>query len=163
MIGFLQTISLFFQSAFVATNILGLPGNILSLVFPLIWWLTGHLTGSEFLIIATLVATAEVLEQIIGFQAGKKAGLNNKSMIFSFIGAIALGIMMAPILLGFGALIGAFAGAFLGTFLYEYMATQNSDLAIQRGLAALKGRFLGTMIKLSLGVASVVISASYLF
>lgn len=162
-ISLLKIISLLFQSVFVASSVLGIPGNIISLIFPMIWWLTGYITGMQFAIILVVIGAGEVFEQMLGIVTGKKAGLNNRSMICSFIGAIVLGILMSPIMFGLGAIAGAFIGAFAGAFIYEYLTTKDMSVAIDRGFAALKGRVLGTILKLALGVSSIIISTIYMF
>jgi hypothetical protein len=163
IIASLKVLTLLLQFVFVLSSVLGIPGNIISVVFPLVWWIAGYITGWQFLIISVIIIIGEVLEQLLGIITGKKSGLDNKSMIFSFIGAIILGILMAPIFFGLGAVLGAFIGAFGGTFVYEYVTTGDFSLSIERGMASLKGKFLGTIIKLALGVSSVVLSAIYLF
>jgi hypothetical protein len=159
----LKIISIFFQTTFVISSLIGLPGNIISIVFPAIWWLTGYLTIGQFLLILTIIVAGEILEQFFSIATGKKAGINNKSIIISFVTSIILSILMSPILFGIGAIIGAFLGAFLGTFLYEYMTTSDIAISINKGIASLKGRFLGSILKLAIGVSSVVISIIYLF
>ncbi len=163
MIGILFILTSLLQLICVAASIIGLPGNIISLIFPFLWWIGDKLTGFQFILIIVLIITGEILEQFISIMTGKKTGVNNKSLFFSFIGAIVLSILMSPILLGIGAIIGAFLGAYLGTYLYELYSTRDKQLATQRGFAALKGKFLGTIFKFSLGISSVVITTVSLF
>ncbi len=163
MIGIFFIFTCLLQLIFVAISIIGLPGNIISLIFPFLWWIGDKLTGFQFLLILLLIIAGEVLEQFTGIMTGKKIGMNNKSLFFSFVAAIVLSIIMAPIFFGLGAIIGAFLGAFLGTYVYELYATKNKQLATQRGFAALKGKFLGTILKFSLGISSVVITTVSLF
>ena len=163
MIASIKILTILFQFVFILSSIIGIPGNIISLIFPMIWWLAGFINIWQFIIIAIIIIIGEILEQFLSVASGKKAGVNNKSMILSFITAIVLSILMAPIFFGIGAVIGAFLGAFLGTFVYEYIVNADFSLAIERGLASLKGKFLGTILKLALGVSSVIITAVYLF
>jgi len=163
MIGILYILSSIFQLAFVAISVIGLPGNIISLIFPIIWWINDKLSGFQFFIILTLIITGEVLEQFAGVVTGKKTGMNNKSLFFSFAGAIFLSIFMAPLFFGLGAIIGAFAGAFAGTYFYEIITTNNKEIAFTRGIAALKGRFLGTILKFTLGISASIYTTISLF
>ncbi len=163
MITILILISSVLQLLFVGISLIGLPGNIVSLIFPFIWWIADKLNGFQFIIIIVLIMAGEVLEQFAGVITGKKTGMGGKSLFFSFIGAILLSIFMAPLFFGLGAILGAFIGAFAGTYAYELITTKNKQLARERGIAALKGKFLGTMLKLTLGISTVVFTTVSLF
>lgn len=146
---------LIFQCLFVLSNLVGLPGNILSLISPLILLIWGNLTIKYFILIIVIIAIGEILEFLSSYISGKFFGLNKVSIYFSIGFAIILGIVMAPIFFGIGAIIGTFLGAFLGTFIYEFFTTKNLLLSIKRGLISLTGKITGTVIKLSLGFTTV--------
>jgi uncharacterized protein YqgC (DUF456 family) len=163
MISILFVISSLFQFLFVGISLIGLPGNILSLIFPILWWIGDKLNGGQFFAIILLIILGEIAEQFTSIASGKKSGINNKSLIISFISSIFLSIFLAPFFFGLGAIAGAFLGAFLGTYLYEFITTKDKQLSIKRGIAVLKGRLLGTILKLSLGISSVVYTTVSLF
>ncbi len=157
----MKTVVLIFQFIFVLLNLVGLPGNIISLAFPLILLIWGNLTIKYFVLIVIIIGIGELLEFLSTYLSGKYFGLDNKSIYFSIAFAIILGILMAPILFGIGAVIGTFLGAFLGTFLYEIFTTKNLLTSIKRGLISLTGKVTGTFIKIVLGLTTVYLT--YLF
>ena len=152
---------IFVQFLLIITNVIGLPGNVLSLSIPLILLIWGNLTWKYFLLIAVIIAIGEVLEFLSTYLSGKYFGLNKKSIYSSIIFAIIFGILMAPIFFGIGAIIGTFFGAFLGTFLYEIITSKDLFLSFKRGLISLTGKITGTLIKISLGFTSIYITYLY--
>jgi len=154
---------LIMQFIFVLVNLIGLPGNILSLIIPLIFLIASKITVFQFLIIVVLILIGEVIEFLFGYYAGKNVGTVKGSFTFSVICSIICAIFMAPIFFGLGSIIGAFLGAFVGTFLYELVATKDLKLALTRGVASFKGRFLGTFSKIILGIATVIMSGFYIY
>jgi uncharacterized protein YqgC (DUF456 family) len=148
-------LSLFLQCTFVFVNLLGLPGNMVAVIFPLLWWLGGFITPNEFFSILLVIASAEAVEFAASYFVGKKYGVSNASFVASIIGSIIGGIFGAGFLLGIGAVLGTFAGAFLGTYIYEYTKYTDHRTAMQRGLATFFGRFIGTGMKMVMGFIAV--------
>ncbi|MGA1863321.1 DUF456 domain-containing protein [Deferribacter thermophilus] len=160
---FFKTLLIILQSLSIITTLFGLPGNIISLVFPLIAYLLHWITLKYFIIITILIVLGEILEFFAGLFTTKADGLEKGTYTFSIITGIILSIFMAPFLLGIGALIGAFLGAFLGAVIFEYFKHADMNKAIKRGIAVFKGRVLGTFIKLAIGFSTVIIMGVNLF
>ena len=139
---------------------LGLPGQFLTalacLVFILIagssvlpWWAFG--------VILLMAILAEVLEAIAGtLGAGTAQG-----SIWSCFGALAGGLagaiagsMVLPIV---GSVFGVLAGTFLGAYAIEYWRTKAVDGAGQVAKGALIGRILGSIIKIFLALAMMLV------
>ena len=152
---------LIFQIIFIFSNLVGLPGNIISLICPLVLLIWGNLTIKYFILIVIIISIGEILEFLSTYLSGKYFGLDKKSIYFSIGFAILFGILMAPLFFGIGAIIGTFFGAFLGTFIYEIFTTKNFIISLKRGLISLTGKITGTFIKLALGLTTVYLS--YLF
>ncbi len=150
-----KIVILILQGLSVLSNLIGLPGNIISLIFPLILIFWGHLSWNYFFIICGIIGIGEVIEFLSSYISGKYFGMSKKSIYFSIFFAIFLGIIMAPILFGIGAIIGTFLGAFLGTFIYEYFTTNDFTLSFKRGLVSLTGKLTGVTIKILLGFTTV--------
>lgn len=155
-------LSLIFQFLFVLTNLLGLPGSIISAIIPLIWVFTPKISVFQFIFIVAIIVSGEMAEFFSSVTAGSKDTTSILSIITSIVFSFILAIVMAPLFFGLGAVIGSFAGAFLGTFIYEYISTGDAGVSIQKGKTALRGRFLGTMVKIALGISSVILTGSYL-
>ncbi|MCB4203973.1 DUF456 domain-containing protein [Deferribacterales bacterium Es71-Z0220] len=154
---------LILQLLLVVLNLVGLPGNIVSLIFPLIYFFSSKINFWQLLFLICLIAAGEVIEFLLGYYTGKKVGAVKGSFFVSVIFSIVLGIVMAPLFFGVGAIIGTFLGAFIGTFLYEYLVTRDKNLAFERGVASFKGRFMGTFLKVSIGISTVILSGFYIF
>jgi len=163
MLSLFFAILLIFQFFTVLLNMVGLPGSIISILFPLIYFFASKITFWQLLIIIALVALGEIVEFLLGYYSTKQVGSVKGSFVVSVIFSVILGILMAPLFFGVGAIIGTFLGAFLGTFIFEYIVTKDINLSLQRGVASLKGRFLGTFVKISLGVSTVILSGLYIF
>jgi uncharacterized protein YqgC (DUF456 family) len=153
----LTYILLFFQFLIILTTLFGLPGNIISLIVPLILVFLGTISWKIFALVAFIILLGEIIEFGIGYVSGKFYGINSKSFWSSIIGATVLGILMAPLLFGIGAVIGVFLGTFLGTFLYEIYSTKNFGQSLKRSFLSLFSKLTGTIIKLGLGFSTVVI------
>ncbi|KAA0257668.1 DUF456 family protein [Deferribacter autotrophicus] len=152
-----------FQSIAVLTNFFGLPGNIISLVFPLIAYLFHWIELKILVIIIIFIIIGEILEFIAGYFSTKAEGLEKGTFTASLIVSIIFSILMAPILFGLGALIGAFLGAFVGAVIYEYLKHADFKKSLKRGIAVFKGRILGTLLKLLIGIGTIAINAINLF
>jgi len=163
MLSVLFFVLLTLQIFLVILNLVGLPGNIISLIFPLIYYFSSKITFWQLIFLILLIVLGEFIEFLLGYYAGKKVGAVKGSFTVSIIFSIMIGIIMAPLFFGLGAIIGSFLGAFIGTFFYEYMVTRDKNIAFERGVASFKGRFLGTFLKVSIGISTVILSGFYIF
>ncbi|MCA9740868.1 MAG: DUF456 domain-containing protein [Deferribacteres bacterium] len=167
-IGFIFTQTLFFIGLLVGIVLIpfGLPGTFLIAALALVHGLLTSflpLTVNFVLILFGLAVLAEVIEFFLGAVAAKKFGGSKYAMwgavIGGFVGAVfATGIM--PVV---GTLIGAFAGAFVGAFLFEYMHAKNVENALRVGFGAFLGAVSGKLMKITLGIAMVVMIGYRLF
>ncbi|MGA1846366.1 DUF456 domain-containing protein [Deferribacter abyssi] len=152
-----------FQSIAVLTNFFGLPGNIISFIFPLIAYLFHWIEFKILAIITIFIIFGEIIEFIVGYFSTKSEGLEKGTFTVSLIVSIIFSIIMAPIFFGLGALIGAFLGAFVGAVIYEYIRHADFKKSLKRGIIVFKGRLLGTVFKLLIGISTIVINAINLF
>lgn len=151
------------QFILVMLNLFSLPGNILAAIPPVVLYLTGMINLWQLLVIIAIVALGEIIEWISGFFSAKNTGATNKSVFASIAGAIVLGIIMAPIFFGIGALIGSVIGAFAGTFLYEKLAASDNRTAILRSTSIMKSRVVAIIVKFSLGISIVILTGLYIY
>lgn len=128
----------------------GLPGTLIILADTIIY---AAITGFERIgikIIITLVALsviAESLEFFLGISWPRRYGASRKGVTAAFIGGILGAIMMTPVLLGLGAIIGSFAGALAGAFIVEIVEQQDLRPAVRAGFGAFVGRLAGLSAK----------------
>ncbi len=149
---------LILQFLLVCTTVIGLPGNIISLITPGIFLFLHYITWKTMIIATSLVILGEILEFYIGYIGSKIFGISNKSFWVSVIFALIFGILMAPLFFGIGSIIGVFFGTFLGTFLYEYSHSKNLQHSLKLGILSLFGRLTGTFIKFCIGLSVIYIT-----
>ena len=155
------------------SNLLMLPGN---------WLMTGSLCvfllASDFdrgpgwtivILSAGLATIGEILELILGSAKAAKKGASRRavvlSLIFSVVGSLT-GTFLVPIPIvgsAIGAVLGAAAGAFGGAWLGEAWIGTEPTKRNEIGAAAMSGRLLGMLAKLTVGVAIFVIQVVSLF
>lgn len=156
-------------------NLFGLPGNWIMVAVCLIWFLcVSHETrwGIELPFLILFVALAGIGE-LIEFGASvlgtRKAGGSRKaatySVVGSIIGGIIGGIFGLPIAIPMvgmvvGSVLFACAGAMIGATLGERSHGSEMKKSVQVGGAAFAGRFVGTVGKIALGSAILVIAVA---
>lgn len=163
--GILILLIIFFILGFFSI-LFGLPGTWIILIASVLYgWATGFkkVSLALLIILALLTIIAEVLEYILGMAGAERFGASRKGALASIAGGLIGSVLCAPILLGFGALIGLFAGAFLGTFFYELCRQRDLAKSLNSGIGALIGRFSATLMKLllAIGMIAAVLRAVY--
>lgn len=146
-------------------NLVMLPGNWLVVgLVALYAWLGPAAPEAGTLFFVALVGMAvvgEVIEFLSQIWGAKKYGSSSKATFAGMVGAIAGAMFFAPFLFGIGAIFGALAGAWAGSYAAERLLSRRSQAeAVAAANGALVGRFLGMVVKLGLGIAMVVLTAS---
>lgn len=145
---------------FFAT-LLGLPGTLVILLDAFVFALVTGFERIGFGILLALVAIsalAESLEFLLGVTWARRYGTSKRAIAASVIGGIAGAVLLTPVLLGLGALIGSFLGALAGAFAVELLAQQELKPAARAGFGALAGRLAGLFAKGACGLAMVIIT-----
>ena len=153
-----------------AAGILGLPGNWVMVALAVGCW--GLAQPDSLLAIGmwsmvslvVLAALGELFEFLAGALGVKKLGGSNRSTWFALLGS------MAGAMLGFvfgsgipvvgniiASVLGSALGALIGTIYGERTDGKEWEHSLQVGSAAFIGRILGTLGKLALGTAMLVI------
>lgn len=151
-------------------NLASLPGNWVMLIFVVLWAIFGPIPqGTElgvffFVVFAGLALLGEAVELLAQIWGGKRFGSSSRATFWGIIGAIAGGILCAPIMFGIGAIFGALAGAWVGSFFSERVLDDKpAKEAVIAANGALIGRFLGTVIKFGLGVTMLIWTATHIW
>lgn len=149
-------------AAALLTLILGLPGTMLIVGIALLYgWATDfaliHWSTVGWLLLLALIA--EGLEFLASGAGAAGARPSRRVTIGALAGAFAGGIVGAPFLFGIGALLGALAGAFAGAALAVRSEGGTMEASVATGLAAMRGRLLGFVVKAAIAAAMVVIVA----
>ncbi|ADD69259.1 protein of unknown function DUF456 [Denitrovibrio acetiphilus DSM 12809] len=151
------------QSVAVLTNIVGIPGGIIAAIIPVIMVLSGFIGIKLFISVIIIIAAGEVAEFYASFVVGRRYGISSKGFWVSVVAAVILGILMAPLFMGLGAVVGTFLGAYLGTLFYELAAGASLVRAREKAKGILFGRFVGTFTKIGAGFFAIYLEIGYLF
>lgn len=153
-----------------AAGILGLPGNWIVVALAVGCWGLAQPTsilavGTTALVsLVVLASLGELFEFLAGALGVKKLGGSNRSTWFAVLGSI--GGAMLGFVLGSGvpvvgnivaSVLGSAMGALVGTVYGERTEGKEWEHSLQVGSAAFIGRILGTLGKLALGTAMLVI------
>jgi hypothetical protein len=147
----------------LASLVLGLPGTFLIVGIALLYgWATDFevVRWSTIGWLALLALIGEGLELAASSAAAASTRPSRRVTIGALVGAIAGGIIGTPIFFGLGSLLGALTGAFAGAFLAVRSEGGTVEESVTTGVAAMKGRLLGFVLKASLAVVMVVIIAA---
>lgn len=156
---------LILQTTGVALTLIGLPGLWLMVgVMALYAWATGFNTyvgWQSMTALLILAAAAEVVETMAGAAGAKKAGGSKRAML----GAVAGGFVGAIVFTPFipipivGTIAGLCIGSFGGAFVTEMAIGKELGQSANIGWGAAKGRFWGTVWKVSFGLLMLLIAA----
>lgn len=170
---FAATILVTANAACVAANMLMLPGNWFMVgTLCLFLLVTGTAAGPDWttlIVVVVLAALGEILEMFTGSATASKKGASRRAVVMSLIvsmaGSIA-GAFVIPIpVIGpaIGAIAGAAVGAFAGAWMGEAWKGTEPAQRTEIGTAAMSGRMLGMLAKLSIGAAIFVFQLVSLF
>jgi hypothetical protein len=142
-----------------------LPGTWLMVLLATLleWWTPGETLFGQAILwsAAGLAAVGEILEFVLGAAGARRSGGSKRGAALAIVGGI-IGAVMgtaipAPIL---GTLIGACAGAFAGSLLGDLWAGRPLSHSLGSGRGAAFGRLWGTIAKMIVGGAIVVLLAA---
>jgi hypothetical protein len=141
--------------------LLGLPGTLVILFDALVYALVTGFDRIGFKILLVLVvisALAESLEFLLGITWAKRYGTSKRGIMASLIGGVIGALLLTPVFMGLGALIGSFLGALLGAFAVEIINQKDFKPAARAGFGALMGRLAGMFAKGLCALAMVIIT-----
>jgi uncharacterized protein len=156
------------MTASVFVILFGVPGSWALIGFALIYaWITHfRFLGSDTLIVLLVLAViSEIVELMAAGVAAKAAGGSSRASLGAIGGGFVGGIIATffipvPII---GTLIGVVVGAFLGSLVFEHSLNSDPGHLLRVGVAAAKGRLLGTLLKLIFAVAMLLIASILAF
>ncbi len=138
-----------------------LPGLWLMLAAAAGYALVTHraFVGDKTLIVLLLLAgVAEVSDVLLGGAGAKKAGASGWGIVGGIVGAILGGIFLSfvpiPIV---STVIGICLGSFLGASAMELIMGASAGDSVRIGYGTAKGRFIGIVCKMTLGVLMLLI------
>jgi uncharacterized protein YqgC (DUF456 family) len=116
------------------------------------WWVLALIT--------VLALIGEVVESLAGSAGAKRAGGTARGGWGAFIGGLLGGFFLTflvpiPVV---GTVVGICVGAFMGAMLMELSGGKSHEDALQIGIGAAHGRFMGILTKIGFGIAIFLIS-----
>ena len=152
-------------------SLLGLPGNWLMVAVAAAYaFLTPDdsrwdISWQTVAALVVLAIAAEVMEAAMAAAGVKKLGGSRRGMVFALAGSFAgaflgagLGVPIPVIGSLVGVVVGACGGALAGAVLGELWKGRTLGESMNIGRAAAWGRLLGSMIKLIIGTAMLVVA-----
>jgi hypothetical protein len=149
-----------FCLAALVSLVVGLPGTFLIVAAALVYaWATGFAAVQWSTVgwLLLLALVGEGIELVSGTVSAAGTRPSRRVTIAVLIGGIIGGIVGTPFLLGVGSLVGALMGAFGGAALAVASEGGSMGSAVKTGLAAMRGRLLGFIVKASIAVVMVVL------
>jgi len=141
----------------------GLPGTFLIVGAALVYaWATGFASVQWATIgwLALLAVVGEGLEFIAGVAGAAGERPSRRVTIWILLGGFVGALVGTPFLFGIGSLLGALVGAFAGASLAVASEGGGTGSALTTGLAAMRGRFLGFVLKAAIAVVMLVVLGS---
>jgi len=144
----------------------GLPGTVIILIDATIY---AAVTGFERIglkILATLLILsilAELADFAVGMAGAVKFGASRKAFWASIIGGLLGAALMAPFLLGLGAVAGGFFGGFAGVLTVELLRRNRLKPSLRAAWGTILGRAAGICVKGGLALIMIVITLSTVY
>jgi hypothetical protein len=148
--------------ASLASLLLGLPGTFFIVVAALLYgWATSFAavqwsTVGWLLLLAVVGEGFEFFAGAVG-AAGERP--SRRVMVGALAGGVVGGLAGTPVLFAVGSLLGALVGAFAGAAL-AVVSEGGTIGSVSTGLAALRGRLLGFVLKAAIAVVMLVVLAA---
>jgi len=117
-----------------------------------------HLGFKSLAALFVLSLGAEILEMTAGGAAARKAGGERRAAIGALLGGIVGGIVgsfVFPLVL---TIVGVCLGSFVGAAGFEFLGGGEASHSLDVGWAAAKGRFVGVMMKLAVGIVMLLVT-----
>jgi uncharacterized protein YqgC (DUF456 family) len=156
------TILTLFNLVFLVAVLFNLPGTWLMVLFAagMEWWLPGEslFSWTVLYVVAALALLGELLEFVFSAAGSRQAGGSKRGAAIAIVGGVVGAVLgtALPVPVA-GTLIGASIGAFSGSLLGDLWAGRPLFHSVDAGRGAAVGRFFGTVSKLVIGAAMVLI------
>lgn len=144
----------------------GFPGTVIIFIDALIYSI---ITGFEkigikiLLTLLILSALAEVADFAVGMAGAMKFGVSRKGFWAFTIGGFIGALLMTPLFLGLGLLIGAFLGGVIAILTMELLARNKLKPTLRAAYGAILGRVAGICVKGFFALIMVIITLTSIY
>lgn len=156
------SILLVIQLAGILLTLMTLPGLWLMVAATAAYaWLTKfqYVGFTTLGVILGIAVAAEILETVAAGHAARKSGGSRRASFGAMVGGIAGAIFLAIPLPVIGILVGACIGAFAGAMVMEVTKRGDAGQSLNVGIAAARGKLMGTLLKLLLSGVVLLLTA----
>jgi uncharacterized protein YqgC (DUF456 family) len=144
----------------------GLPGTVIILIDAALYAAATGFERIGFKVLLTLLILsilAELADFAVGMAGAVKFGASRKAFFASVIGGLIGAALLAPFLLGLGAIAGGFLGAFTGILIVELLNRNRLKPTLRVAWGALLGRAAGICVKEVFALIMVVITLTGIY
>lgn len=144
----------------------GLPGTVIIMVDAFVYAAATGFERIGFKILVTLLVLsilAELADFAVGMAGAIKFGASRKAFWASVIGGLIGAVLLAPFLLGLGAVVGGFFGGFAGVLAVELLHRNRLKPSLRAAWGAILGRAAGICVKGSFALVMIVITLSSVY
>lgn len=130
--------------------IFSLPGTVFILIDVIIYsWATGFdKIGWKIIVLLLFISIiAETLDFAFTASGPGVFGSSKKGVIAAITGAIAGSVILTPLLMGVGTIVGMFLGGFTGMILVEYLHQRKMKSSLRMGYQTLLISVSGILLK----------------
>ena len=140
--------------------IFSLPGTVFILIDVIIYsWATGFdKIGCKIIVLLIFISIiAETLDFSFRASVPGVLGSSKKGVIAAIIGGIAGSVILTPLLMGIGTIVGMFLGGFTGMVLVEYFHQRKMKSSFRMGYQTLLVSVSGILLKGFLAIVMTII------
>jgi uncharacterized protein len=144
----------------------GFPGTVIILIDTVVYAAVTGFVRIGFKILITLLILsilAELADFAVGMAGAVKFGASRKAFFASVIGGLIGAALLAPFLLGLGAIAGGFFGGFAGILIVEMLNRNRVKPTLRVPWGALLGRAAGVCVKEVFALIMVVITLTSIY
>ncbi|MBM4312964.1 MAG: DUF456 domain-containing protein [Deltaproteobacteria bacterium] len=144
----------------------GFPGTVIILIDAFVY---GAITGFEkiglkiLMVLLVLAVLAEVADFAVSMAGAVKFGVSRKGFWAFTVGGFVGALLLTPLFLGLGLLIGTFLGGFIAMLIVELLARGKIKPTLRASYGAILGRVAGTFVKGIFALIMVIVTLTNIY
>jgi uncharacterized protein len=144
----------------------GFPGTVIILIDVFLY---GAITGFEkiglkiLMVLLVLSVLAEVADFAVSMAGAVKFGVSRKGFWAFTVGGFVGALLLTPLFLGLGLLIGTFLGGFIAMLIMELLARNRIKPTLRASYGAILGRVAGIFVKGVFALIMVIVTLTNIY